>query len=88
MDEVGLTDLEFAGYCRDKKTEDVLDENGVLLGTKDVLDENGEPTYRYALRYAEFIALNTKMIQLQQAKIEALEQKLAELTAKVDSMTK
>ena len=88
MDEVGLTDLEFAGYCRDKKTEDVLDENGVPVGTKDVLDENGEPTYRYALRYAEFIALNTKMIQLQQAKIEALEQKLAELTAKVDSMLK
>jgi hypothetical protein len=88
MDEVGLTDLEFAGYCRDKKTEDVLDENGVLLGTKDVLDENGEPTYRYALRYAEFIALNTKMIQLQQAKIEALEQKVQELADKVDSMTK
>lgn len=82
MDEVGLTDLEFAGYCRDKKTEDVTDENGVLLGTKDVLDENGEPTYRYALRYAEFIALNTKMIQLQQAKIEALEQQLRELKEK------
>lgn len=82
MDEVGLTDLEFAGYCRDKKTEDVLDENGVLLGTKDVLDENGEPTYRYALRYAEFIALNTKMIQLQQKKIEYLEKKLQKLQAK------
>lgn len=79
MDEVGLTDLEFAGYCRDKKTEDVLDENGVLLGTKDVLDENGEQAYLYALRYAEFIALNTKMIQLQQKKIEAMEKEMREL---------
>lgn len=84
MDEVGLTDLEFAGYCRDKKTEDVLDENGVLLGTKDVLDENGEQSYLYALRYAEFIALNTKMIQLQQKKIEDLEKKLQKLEAKVE----
>lgn len=84
MDEVGLTDLEFAGYCRDKKTEDMLDENGVLVGQKDVLDENGEPTYRYALRYAEFIALNTKMIQLQQKKIEDLEKKLQKLEAKVE----
>lgn len=83
MDEVGLTDLDFAGYCRDKKTEDVLDENGVLLGTKDVLDENGEPVYQYALRYAEFIALNTKMIQLQQARISELEKRLEELEKKM-----
>jgi hypothetical protein len=82
MDEVGLTDLEFAGYCRDKKTEDVLDENGVLVGQKDVLDENGEQAYLYALRYAEFVALNTKMIQLQQKKIEAMERELRELKEK------
>lgn len=86
MDEVGLTDLEFAGYCRDKKTEDVLDESGALVGQKDVLDENGKPVYQYALRYAEFIALNTKMIQLQQKtiqeqqeKIEAMEKEMREL---------
>lgn len=86
MDEVGLTDLDFAGYCRDKKTEDVLDESGALVGQKDVLDENGKPVYQYALRYAEFIALNTKMIQLQQKtiqeqqeKIEAMEKEMREL---------
>ena len=59
MDEVGLTEYDFAGYCRDIKTiED--EETGEFIP---VLDENGCPEYIYSLRYQEFIALNTRMIQ-------------------------
>lgn len=92
MDELGLTDLDFAGYCRDVKMEDVIDEEtGEVVGTREVLDENGEPVYLYSLRYSEFIALNTKMIQLnrekiaeQQARIKALEAAVAKLTAALE----
>lgn len=84
MDEVGLTDLDFGGFCRDVKRDPETDEP--------ILDENGQPEYAYSLRYEEFIALNSKMIQIQQEqikaqqeKIDALESKLQELTAKVDS---
>ena len=90
MDEVGLTDIEFAGYCRDKKQE--TNEAGEWF---DVLDENGEPIYLYSLRYQEFIALNTKMIQLtrqkvaeQQAEIDTLKSEVKELRAMVEALTK
>jgi hypothetical protein len=53
------------------------------------LDENDDPVYEYSLRYGEFIALNSKIIQLcretikeQQEKINDLETRLAKLEAK------
>lgn len=46
MNEVGLSDLDFAGFCKDEIT-----------------DEDGSKRTIYGLRYSEFIALNTMMIQ-------------------------
>lgn len=56
MKECGFTDLDFAGFCKDKKYVMVKDANG-----KDVEVDTGE--YTYALRYEEFIPLNTFMVQ-------------------------
>lgn len=53
MDDGGLTDMDFAGFCKDND--------------------------KYALRYNEFIALNTHMIQTLYRKIEALETEIKEL---------
>ena len=77
MDEIGLSDLDFAAYCMDIKTEydEEKDEDVV------VLDENGKPVEMYALRYAEFIALNTHMIQKQQTEIEELKKEIKGLKA-------
>lgn len=79
MDEVGLSDLDFAGYCRDVLTE--WDEE--TQTDREVLDENGDPVYRYSLRYSEFIALNSRMIQLNQEKIAAQRQEIDTLKAEV-----
>lgn len=83
MDEVGLTDLDFAGYCRDIKMEtvEVTDpETGYTSQVeKEVLDENGDPAYLYSLRYSEFIALNSKMIQLNRQKIAEQEKEIQTL---------
>lgn len=86
MKEVGLTDLDFAGFCRDVKTE--WDEEA--QEDKPVLDENGNPVYIYSLRYTEFVALNSRMIQLnreaikaQQAEIDTLKAEMAELKAMI-----
>ena len=57
MEQVGLSDLDFAGFCRDK------------------VDEN----YVYSLRYEEFIALNTAVIQSQQQRIRMLEERMEKL---------
>ncbi len=61
MTQVGLSDLDFAGFCRDEVDGTVI----------------------YSLRYEEFIALNTAMIQRQQAQINRLEQRLEHLEKKV-----
>ncbi len=79
----GLTDLDFAGFCKDKKTRQVQKTRQVK-----VLNETGEETvetivyfedeiipdeYVYSLRYDEFIALNTMMIQKLMSRVAALE---------------
>lgn len=75
MDEIGLTAQDLAAYCVDiKKEYDEEKEEDVV-----VLDENGKPIETYSLRYTEFIALNTHMIQKQQAEIEALKAEISEL---------
>ena len=92
MDELNIDVSEFAAYCRDKKIEhvEVADPETGEKSTKDVevKDENGNPVYIYSLRYSEFIALNTRMIQEnrkkiaeQQIEIDILKQELAEIKA-------
>ena len=61
IEESGLTSLDFAGFIKAPK-----------------IDENGEAVfgqYDYALRYEEFIALNTNMIQRLMKRVSALEAK-------------
>ena len=48
-----------------------------------VLDDNGNELYAYSLRYSEFIALNTHMLQKAYKKIDRLEKDIAELKKKL-----
>ena len=82
MDEVGLSDMEFGGYCRDVK-KIYNEETGE---DEEVLDENGNPEYVYSLRYSEFIALNTHMIQKLQAENSELKIKMAELEQRLTAL--
>lgn len=83
MKAVGLTDLDFAGFCRDVKTQRVAKKRKVK-----VINEVGEEVvesvtyyedaivpneYIYSLRYDEFIALNTAVIQRIYKRLSALE---------------
>lgn len=70
LSELELTGKDFGGFCKDLR----VDENG-----KPVLDENGNKIYDYALRYSEFIALNTYMIQKLQAENNELKAELQEI---------
>ncbi len=62
MNICGLSSLEFAGFCKDQKIERIEDEEG-NIEENPVFDDKGNPVYVYSLRYEEFIALNTMMIQ-------------------------
>ena len=77
MKEVGLTDLDFAGFCKDIKTEPVFNDDGIQIGTKEVYDKDGNPEYIYSLRYDEFIAINTKAIQNLTKRVEEIEKAIS-----------
>ncbi len=110
MAQCGLSDLDFAGFCKDKKQRTVqrrstrqmldnlgcplTDENGNFITEEyeyityeDELDSNGNPVYIYSLRYEEFIALNTAVIQRQQEIISGLEQRVDALERKMEALT-
>ena len=87
MIECGLTDLDFAGFCRDVKTEITIDEDGKEI-EKPVLDENGKEQYIYSLRYSEFIALNTHMIQKLYKENEEMKTEIASLKESVSFLLK
>ena len=83
MYEVGLTDMDFGGFCKDIAIEEIVEidsETGEeKIIKREKTDENGKPIYNYSLRYGEFVALNTKMIQLNQQKIKNLEEEINQL---------
>lgn len=67
---LGLSGKDFAGFCKDVR----IDDNG-----NTVVDENKHAVYDYGLRYSEFIALNTYMIQKLQNEISELKAEIQEL---------
>lgn len=84
LEDLNMTPMDFAGFCKDQKVrtvmikEKVIDDNGNV--TDDEIDrESTEPIegeYVYGLRYEEFIAPLIKTVQLQQQEIEQLKQRI------------
>lgn len=85
MNQVGLTDLDFAGFCKDVKTKCYLDDNGNEI-EEPLLDENGKEQYIYSLRYEEFIALNTYAIQHLTTELNETKKELSELKETVNKL--
>lgn len=79
MKRENITAMDFAGFCMDANKELVTDDEG--NETEQVVkDDKGNIEYTYGLRYGEFIALNTHMIQKLYKRIEDLENTIKELT--------
>ena len=85
MTKVGLTSLDFAGFCKDTMTEEIINDKNETERVQ-IYDENGEAVYRYSLRYEEFIALNTAMIQDLILEVDALKEDMEDLKEKVNSL--
>lgn len=79
MEEVGLTAVELAFFCKNVKIEYEYDESGNYVSEHKVYDENGEPVYEYSLRYEEYIAIMAAKLKHMERKFEerlkALEEK-------------
>ncbi len=85
MEKSGLTDLDFAGFCKEPRKAEVTDEDGNKRYEAE-RDENGNPVYIYSLRYEEFIALNTFMIQKLQESSRNLQEDNRNLKEEVQSL--
>lgn len=84
MSECGLTDLDFAGFCKDQKIDSKLVDGEEV--NEPILDDNGNPEYIYSLRYEEFIALNTYAIQKLWNRVETLEKENIETKNQIKSI--
>lgn len=84
MSECGLTDLDFAGFCKDQKVDSKLVDGEEV--NEPIVDDNGNPEYIYSLRYEEFIALNTYAIQKLWNHVETLEKENIETKNQIKSM--
>ena len=82
MNICGLSSLEFAGFCKDQKIEQIEGEDETIEENP-LFDDEGNPVYIYSLRYEEFIALNTMMIQRLYEENASLDNRLSILEEKV-----
>ena len=78
MMELGMTSFDFAGFCKDIKTKITLDDLGKEIEVPD-LDSNGNKQYLYSLRYDEFIALITYVLQDTVIKLNSFEERLQQV---------
>ncbi len=85
MKQARLTDLDFAGFCKDVKIIETEDEYGNTTSQIEK-DENGHDVYIYSLRYDEFIALNTFMIQNLYKENQDIKERLLRLEEKIDNL--
>ena len=85
MSTCELSSLEFAGFCKDQKIERVENEEGIIEENP-VFDNEGNPVYIYSLRYEEFIALNTMMIQKLHEENINLDRRLSILEEKISEL--
>lgn len=96
LPQIGMSDLDFAGFIKTPKTEDyyedvpetVTDEETGEEKTvirKELKTRTVEGEYIYSLRYDEFIAPLICMVQKQQKQIENLERRLSALENKEEA---
>ena len=82
MENLGISSLDFAGFIKSPKTEEIEEEDpetGEM--TKTCREIEGE--YIYSLRYEEFLPMLIKMIQIQHDKIKALEEENLQLSERM-----
>lgn len=86
LEEVGLTALEFAGFCKDHRRK-ITKVDGKEVEEL-LYDDDGNPIYDYSIRPAEFISLNTHMIQKAYKIIEQQQSEIDELKKSVSFLMK
>lgn len=92
LESLGMSSLDFAGFIKSPKTEEyienAIDENGEVILKPDgtpvtkIKTKKVEGEYIYSLRYEEFISPLIKFVQIQNERIDKLENDISELKNK------
>lgn len=92
LESLGMSSLDFAGFIKSPKTEEyienAIDENGEVILKPDgtpvtkIKTKEVEGEYIYSLRYEEFISPLIKFVQIQNERIDKLENDISELKNK------
>ena len=84
LEELGLSSKDFAGFIKSPKTETIT----IMTDTSEseTFNRTIENEYIYSLRYEEFIAPLIKMVQMQEAKIEAQQEKIDDLEKRLQKL--
>ncbi len=96
LPQIGMSDLDFAGFIKTPKTEDYYEDVPEVVTDEETGEEKTvtrkelktrtvEGEYVYALRYSEFIAPLICMVQKQQRQIQDLERRLSALENKEEA---
>lgn len=96
LPQIGMTDMDFAGFIKSPKTEDYYEDVSETVTDEETGEEKTvtrkelktrtvEGEYVYALRYSEFISPLICMVQKQQKQIENLERRLSALENKEEA---
>ena len=84
MTKLGMTAMDFGGFCKDLKSETYYADDDVEHKTP--LFRNIEGEYQYSLRYDEFIAPMVKTVQMQRSEIDEQIADIAELKSRLDRL--
>lgn len=92
LESLGMSSLDFAGFIKSPKTEEyienAIDENGEVILKPDgtpvtkIKTKEVEGEYIYSLRYEEFISPLIKFVQIQNERIDKLENDILKLKNK------
>lgn len=92
LESLGMSSLDFAGFIKSPKTEEyienAIDENGEVILKPDgtpvtkIKTKEVKGEYIYSLRYEEFISPLIKFVQIQNERIDKLENDISELKNK------
>lgn len=96
LPQIGMTDMDFAGFIKSPKTEEYYEDVSEIVKDQETGEDKTvtrkqlktrtvEGEYIYSLRYDEFIAPLICMVQKQQKQIEALAQRLSALQSKEEA---
>ena len=87
---LGMSAMEFGGFCKDIRYEYEYDEDGCEIEStkKPVTDRDGNPVYDYSMRYQEFDFMHIEATHRLKKEVEEIKQLLSQQNDRIKQLEK